>query len=731
MPRSNHWLYAVLLCWLLTGHVRAQATAKSAPVFVRGFAPDAAVLRTGRQEMLVAVVKCIRRPSGQLSVRMSVPSNVKLLSSADVPLVKLEAGEITRVEWHVVASEPLRATAEIHILDADSKQIDSKRISIRFESPIDAKTESYVPIPKTQDSEHLILAHYCPLWKYGAHSMGWDTIEPWPERKPAIGFYDEGTPLVADWQINYALEHGIDGFIFTWDKAWLNPAITNSPGEGLTNGFLRSRFLNKSKFCINWADQYYTSTRQELLDQIFPFWLEHFFKHPSYVCIDNRPVLFVTHPEQVASWMGGIEESKNLFEELRNRCRKHGFDGLTIVGCVPTAEPDRLKTIARAGFDATSAYIFWADLWNEAKKDVEGIPTFSHAAALEVHGELLTQRQQHGVLPDIVTVQMGWDSRPWHGVDTPYYLEGTTVEAFEKACKKAKQIVQSNDQDQIDGQVVVIDNWNEFGEGHFIEPTAGYGFEFLDAVKNVFVDDPKPCTHIVPTDLVIDRPDHVFEQCRGIMHKPYRRAKVESKGLVAAWLFDREHEYIAEDSSGAGFHALKSAADPVSGVKGLAFQSKPFGYACLGADDAFYPQDGVTVQFWYKAYKPQENAFIVNTAAEENTGYGVAMRNGKLAFFVNWTQLVETPQVIPLGVWTHVAATCDNRKMTLYVDGESKVSADNGQQIRPAHKGTIAIGAYSPGATNFQGAIDELKIHRRALSANEIRIAASIGAGSQ
>jgi hypothetical protein len=36
--------------------------------------------------------------------------------------------------------------------------------------------------------------------------------------------------------------------------------------------------------------------------------------------------------------------------------------------------------------------------------------------------------------------------------------------------------------------MLMIDNWNEFGEGHFIMPAASAGFGYLDALRDVFTD---------------------------------------------------------------------------------------------------------------------------------------------------------------------------------------------------------------------------------------------------
>jgi hypothetical protein len=48
-------------------------------------------------------------------------------------------------------------------------------------------------------------------------------------------------------------------------------------------------------------------------------------------------------------------------------------------------------------------------------------------------------------------------------------------------------------------RMIMIDNWNEFGEGHFIMPSNLAGFGYLDALRDVFLDS-KPHSDVKPDE---------------------------------------------------------------------------------------------------------------------------------------------------------------------------------------------------------------------------------------
>jgi hypothetical protein len=89
------------------------------------------------------------------------------------------------------------------------------------------KFDNYVPEPKPVSGNYLIGAHYFTGWKTGVHD-GFKCIKNYSERTPLIGYYDESNPEVTDWEIKWAVEHGINFFIYCWyrDKKNVGSKVT-------------------------------------------------------------------------------------------------------------------------------------------------------------------------------------------------------------------------------------------------------------------------------------------------------------------------------------------------------------------------------------------------------------------------------------------------------------------------------------------------------------------------
>ena len=76
------------------------------------------------------------------------------------------------------------------------------------------------------------------------------------------------------------------------------------------------------------------------MKNLLPFWIENYFKHPSYLKVDNKPVLFIYRPEFLVQDLGGVENVAKAFDQMRQACRDAGFRRAVPPGRVPRARPE-------------------------------------------------------------------------------------------------------------------------------------------------------------------------------------------------------------------------------------------------------------------------------------------------------------------------------------------------------------------------------------------------------
>ena len=64
-------------------------------------------------------------------------------------------------------------------------------------------------------------------------------------------------------------------------------------GSAIHDALLKSRYVSKMKFSIVWENQARgtagVSGEVDLMENLLPFWTENYFRHSSYLKIDNKP----------------------------------------------------------------------------------------------------------------------------------------------------------------------------------------------------------------------------------------------------------------------------------------------------------------------------------------------------------------------------------------------------------------------------------------------------------
>ena len=282
--------------------------------------------------------------------------------------------------------------------------------------------------------------------------------------------------------------------------------------------------------------------------------------------------------------------------------------------------------------------------------------------------------------------------------------------------------------------MLLLDNWNEWGEGHYLAPYREYGFGYLDAVRRVFSDAPEAHDDLIPEDVGLGPYDRAYvahrarekERARLRARKVTRPGPREA-GLIGWWSFDEAGTNpVAYDWTGGGIGGDLLGARRAPGIAGRALVCDG-GCVVVPANPRLSPDRGLTVSCWIRTDTPnQDNTWFVNKVygGGEATGYRMGVLAGKPCFeapLTAWSHHLQADGPLPVGRWVHVAGTFDGRTMRIYVDGEPRGELARPGPIRP-NGFPLCLGSYDKKhPAYFRGLLDEVKLYDRALTPAEIR----------
>jgi Glycosyltransferase WbsX len=314
-----------------------------------------------------------------------------------------------------------------------------------------------------------------PLSNY--HFMGLP-FGPYQDRQPLSGWQDNSTCAVEQ-QLAEAHGFGIDFFVFDW---YYNAPV-NDPGENLNSALQITRALadrHGMQYAIVYIDTPPFMFAQSDWSSVVKEWLSY-MTEPDYVRVGGKPVLFV---------LADRPEEAGLLEQLRASAVADGLPGVYIVGGVgipvSTIEPNSLAggfSQARAdGYDAVGLYNY-----PYSTTSVNGMLPFS--ALSDIGHRIWNEATLSGALPFIPTAMAGWDPRPWDETqpitkDLMWY-ERTPQDVatlLQDAIAWASANPQLRPEPAPAPPLVLIEAWNEFGEGSHFLPNSGDGTSYGDAV---------------------------------------------------------------------------------------------------------------------------------------------------------------------------------------------------------------------------------------------------------
>jgi len=314
---------------------------------------------------------------------------------------------------------------------------------------------------------------------------------------PLWGYTNEADPKVMEKKIEAATAHGINVFIYDWYWYGGKPFLEN----GLDKGFLKAKNNRKMRFYLMWANHDHSS----YLDYTNPdkskiYWyggvdtatfyhmiahiIHDYFTKPNYYKINGEPVFSIYELSTFIKGIGGLESAKKALAYFAQKTKEAGFPGLHLQGILWSALPSTLSatpgdtvrtqnnTVLDLGIKSLTNYQ-WCHyvplapykMWGE--KAIEGWYEFS----------------KEFTVPFFPNVSIGWDPNPRYPDKLVGMVKGTNPIDFKKFLYRAKQFV-----DEHPGYptLITINAWNEWAEGSYLEPDKEHGYDYLNAVKEVF-----------------------------------------------------------------------------------------------------------------------------------------------------------------------------------------------------------------------------------------------------
>jgi len=316
---------------------------------------------------------------------------------------------------------------------------------------------------------------------------------------PLWGYEMGDDPAAMEKKINAAADHGVNVFLFDWYWYDEGPFL-----ESMVNSFVEAENSHRMKFYLMWANhdvpgnlwnhhRYKTDSLiwkgevdwknyKIIVDRI----INKYFKQPNYYMIDGKPVFSIFSMDDLVNSFGDLEGTAEAMDYLRDEVKKAGFPGvyLQTIGWSMNDEPilfrsgdDRGKgvneVIDMLGLNSVTTYT-----WMIAGLNEDYVKWAEQGIALRKKWDSLMD------VPYFPCVSIGWDNTPRYpelGMESVVHI-GNTPESFAAYLQEAREYLKARPEMP---KLIILNAWNEYVEGSYLEPDMKWGYAYLEAVKEV------------------------------------------------------------------------------------------------------------------------------------------------------------------------------------------------------------------------------------------------------
>lgn len=317
-------------------------------------------------------------------------------------------------------------------------------------------------------------------------------------RIPAdLGFYDLRVGETRELQADMARECGVEGFMY-WHYWFGNgKQLLQRPFQEV---------LHSGKpdfpFCLGWANHSWSNRtwtaakqgKQFLLEQKYPGiedYTNHFysllpaFKDKRYITVDEKPFFLIYN-------VLDIPDLKLFIETWQTLAMENGLKGIHFVGNIMGhVSENRCFDIINSGVDATALFLLnKAELKSKGKigyyieklKGRLNIPFVEKFDYRKIIKNIHTDLEKREDIYPVVFPQL--DRTPRAGKNA-VVINQATPQYFKKYLEETVKIISDK---KFEHRIVLLNAWNEWGEGNYVEPDIYNGHGYLDAIRDVIID---------------------------------------------------------------------------------------------------------------------------------------------------------------------------------------------------------------------------------------------------
>lgn len=318
-------------------------------------------------------------------------------------------------------------------------------------------------------------------------------------RVPTWGYLDESRVEVMEKKIDFAADHGVTAFIYDW--YWYdNKPFLEAP---LNEGILKAKNKDRIKFYLMWANHDWLdifplgrpgsggtiwpgAVNRATFDNLVDHVIKDYFKASNYYKIDGAPVFSIYELGTFVNGLGGMENAKAGLDSFRAKVKAAGFPDLhlncilwgnipsTIGGVPGDKTPTQGKTVEALGFGSLATYTWThyvgpiGDYIPWAEKGIAAWSGYDRDFATTYYPN----------------VTIGWDTNPRRVNYDANHITGNTPNRFAAQLWKARKYLDGKPTRK---KLIMINSFNEWPEGSYLEPDTVYESEYAEAVRDVMV----------------------------------------------------------------------------------------------------------------------------------------------------------------------------------------------------------------------------------------------------